>query len=145
MKIPYKYVAMIILIFIFVMTGLFLPEWIATSMDERQQNVIGSIKKESTELPIIIPNTSISMIEKISLLKDYPKNVNQVPLETGTNFGLSAAREKFFEEIMQLSERGILPEIGSQDKGTLTMDVGLYVQKDEPFISGILFGNEMGF
>ena len=127
---------MFTLIFIFVVAGFFLPEWMAVYMD---QNTIGSIKKESAELPTIIPGNSISMIEKISLLKDYPQNVNQVALERGANFDLRSARDKFFEEITELSKHEILPRIELEGKGHLKINASLYIQKDESFISGIFW------
>lgn len=119
--------------------GLFLPEWVATSKDYSDQNIIGIIEKESTKLPTIIPIDSMSMIERISLLKDYPQNVNQVTVETGTNFDLSSAKEKFLEEITELSKHEILPRINLEDKEQLKLVANLYIQKDEPFISGVFW------
>ncbi len=136
MKATIKYIITITLVFIFAATGLFLPEWMTFSTD---QNIIGKVKSESFELPKTISSNNTSMIKKISLLRDYPQNVNRVAFDIGTNFNLTSANDQFFEEITELAKLGLLPEIDSEDKSAIKMDVSLYVQKDEPSVSGIFW------
>lgn len=136
MRTAIKYILTIALIFIFATAGLFLPEWLTAYTD---QNIIGKVGFESAELPKIISGDDTLMIRKISLLQDYPQNVDRVALEMGINFNLTSASDRFFEEVTELTKLGLLPEINPGDKATLKIDISLYVQKNEPSISGIFW------
>lgn len=136
MRTSIKYILTIAFISIFIATGFFLPEWMTAYTD---QNIIGKVKLDAVESPKIISGNQTSMIEKISLLRDYPQNVNRITLEMGTNYDLTSASAKFLEEISVLTELGLLPEIEPSDKTTVKIDVSLYAQKDEPSISGVLW------
>lgn len=131
-----KYILTIALTFIFIAVGFFLPEWMIAYKD---QSIIGKVRFETIEPQKIVLNSEASMIEKIGLLRDYPQNVNRITLEMGTNFDLDSASAKFFEEISVLTKLGLLPEIEQSDKTTVKIDVSLYVQKDEPSISGVFW------
>ena len=136
MRTTIKYILTITLMLIFVTTGLFLPEWITAYTD---QNIIGKVGFESVEMSKIILGNDTLMIRKMSLLRDYPQNVDRVSLETGMNFDLTSASDKFFEEVSELTKLGLLPEINSENKTTLKIDVSLYVRKDEQTISGVFW------
>ncbi len=140
MKIDKTYILTIALTFVFITVGFFLPEWMASYTD---QNIIGKVRIESVELPKIILGNETSMIEKISLLRDYPQNVNRIALKMGTNFDLTSVNAKFFEEISTLTELSLLPEIESGDKTAIQIDINLYTQKDEPFNSGVFWNIAM--
>lgn len=131
-----KYILTIALTFIFIAVGFFLPEWMIAYKD---QNIIGKVRFETIEPQKIVLNSQTSMIEKIGLLRDYPQNVNRITLEMGTNFDLTSASAKFFEEISVLTKLGLLPEIEQSDKTTVKIDVSLYAQKDDPSISGVFW------
>lgn len=136
MRTKAKYILTIALFFILTMAGFFLPEWMTSYTD---QNIIGKVGFESVEVPQMIPGNDTLMIRKISLLKDYPQNADRVALEMGTNFNLTSASDKFFEEVTELEKRGLLPKMDLADESTIKMDVSLYVQKDEPSVSGIFW------
>jgi hypothetical protein len=136
MRTKVKYILAIALFFILTAAGLFLPEWMTAYTD---QNIIGKVGFESVEMSQIIPSNDTLVIRKISLLRDYPQNVDRVALEMGTNFNLNSASDRFFEEVTELAKLGLLPEMDLADKSTIKMDVSLYVQKDEPSVSGIIW------
>lgn len=136
MKTAKTYILTITLTSIFIVVGFFLPEWMIAYKD---QNIIDKVRFETIESQKIVLNSEASMIEKIGLLRDYPQNVNRITLEMGTNFNLDSASAKFFEEISVLTKLGLLPEIEQSDKTTVKIDVSLYVQKDEPSISGVFW------
>ncbi len=136
MRASIKYILTINLIFIFIATGFLLPEWMSAYTD---QNIIDKVRYESMEPLKIIAGNDTSMIEKISLLRDYPQKVNQVALEIGTNFNLTSASVKFFEEISVLTKLGLLSETEPGDKTAVKIDVSLYIQKDEPSVSGVFW------
>lgn len=131
-----KYILTITLTSIFIVVGFFLPEWMIAYKD---QSIIGKVRFETIEPQKIVLNSEASMIEKIGLLRDYPQNVNRITLEMGTNFDLTSASAKFFEEISVLTKLGLLPEIEQSDKTTVKIDVSLYAQKDDPYISGVFW------
>lgn len=136
MRIKLKYILIIALFFTLTTAGLFLPERMATYTD---QNILGKVEFESIRIPPILPSNDTLMIKKIRLLRDYPQNVDRVALEMGTSLDLTSASDRFFEEVAELVELGLLPGIDLTDKSTIKMDVSLYVQKDEPSISGIFW------
>ncbi|MBU5426922.1 hypothetical protein KQI41_10915 [Tissierella pigra] len=136
MRINKTYILTISLVFTFIAAGFFLPEWMTAHTD---QSIIGKVKFESIEPQKIISDKEITIVEKISLLRDYPQNVNRIALEMGTKFDLTSASSKFLEEISVLTKLGLLPEIELSDKTTVKIDVSLYVQKDEPTISGVFW------
>ncbi|ASA20696.1 hypothetical protein [Paenibacillus donghaensis] len=136
MRTSIKYILTIPSISIFILASFFLPEVVTNYTD---QNILGKVRVESVELPKIISGNNTSIIEKINLLRDYPQNVNQVALKMGTNFDLTSASDKFFEEISVLTKLGLLPKIEPGDKTTIKIDVSLYAQKDDPSISGVLW------
>lgn len=136
MKAAKTYILIITLTFLFIAAGFFLPEWIISYTD---QNIIGKVEIESVDLPKIISGNDISIIERISLLRDYPQDVNRVVLDMGTNFDLNSASDQIFEEITDLVKLGLLPEIDLEDKSTIKMDVSLYVKKDDPSVSNIFW------
>lgn len=136
MRTARTYILTIVLILIFATTGFFLPEWM---IDYTDQNIIGKVKSESVELPKITSANSTSMIKKINLLQNYPQNVNRVALDMGTNYDLASASDRFFKEITELAKLDLLPETDLEDKSTIKIDVSLYVQKDEPSVSGIFW------
>ncbi len=131
-----KYILTITLTSIFIVVGFFLPEWMIAYKD---QSIIGKVRFETIEPQKIVLNSETTMIEKIGLLRDYPQNVNRITLEMGTNFDLTSASAKFFEEISVLTKLGLLPEIEQSDKTTVKIDVSLYAQKDDPYISGVFW------
>lgn len=136
MRTAKTYILTITLTSIFIVVGFFLPEWMIAYKD---QNIIGKVQFETIEPQKIVLDSEASMIEKIGLLRDYPQNVNRITLEMGTNFDLTSASAKFFEEISVLTKLGLLPEIELSDKITVKVDVSLYAQKDEPSISGVFW------
>lgn len=136
MKTAKTYILTITLTSIFIVVGFFLPEWMIAYKD---QNIIDKVRFETIESQKIVLDSETTMIERIVLLRDYPQNVNRITLEMGTNFDLTSASAKFFEEISMLTKLGLLPEIEQSDKTTVKIDVSLYVQKDEPSISGVFW------
>lgn len=136
MRTAITYILTIALTFTFIVAGFFLPEWMIAYTDS---SIIGKVGFESVEPQKIISDTEISLIGKISLLRDYPQNVNRIALEMGTNFDLTSANTKFLEEISVLTKLGLLPEIESEDNTAVKIDVGLYVQRDDPSISGVFW------
>jgi hypothetical protein len=136
MRISKTYILTITLTFIFITVGFFLPEWMTAFTDK---NIIGKVESESFELPKALSGNSISMIKRISLLQDYPQNVDRVALDMGTNFDLTSASDRFFEEITELAKLDLLPETDPEGKGTIKMDVSLYVKKNDPSVSGIFW------
>lgn len=136
MKTAKTYILTITLTSIFIVVGFFLPEWMIAYKD---QNIIDKVRFETIESQKIVLDSETTMIERIVLLRDYPQNVNRITLEMGTNFNLDSASAKFFEEISVLTKLGLLPEIEQSDKTTVKIDVSLYVQKDEPSISGVFW------
>lgn len=136
MRINKTYILPITLTLIFIVAGFFLPEWMMTYTDK---SIIGKVRFETAPPQKIVSDNEASMIEKIGLLRDYPQNVNRIALERGTNFDLTSANDKFFEEISVLTELEMLPEIEPSDKITAKIDVSLYALKDEPSISGVFW------
>lgn len=135
MKKNIKYIIAIIFILIFTFAGLFLPEWITAYSD---QNIIGKVNFEPFKFPQIISNNT-EIINKIRLLKDYPQDVNKVELSMGVNFDLNSISNKCFEELSILSNLGILTELNLENEKFVKIDVSLYVQKDDPLISGVFW------
>lgn len=136
MKTAKTYILTITLTSIFIVVGFFLPEWMIAYKD---QNIIDKVRFETIESQKIVLDSETTMIERIVLLRDYPQNVNRITLEMGTNFDLTSASAKFFEEISMLTKLGLLPEIELSDKTTVKVDVSLYAQKDEPSTSGVFW------
>lgn len=136
MRTAIKYTLSIILVFIFAVSGLFFPEWMAAYTD---QNIIGKVGLKTVDFTDMMSDKETRMISKMRLLRDYPQNVDRITLETGKNFDFTSAGDRFFEEVTELTKIGLLPEINSGDKTTLKMDVSLYVQKDEPSTSGMFW------
>lgn len=136
MKTAKTYILTITLTSIFIVVGFFLPEWMIAYKD---QNIIDKVRFETIESQKIVLDSETTMIERIVLLRDYPQNVNRIALEMGTNFDLTSASAKFFEEISMLTKLGLLPEIELSDKTTVKVDVSLYAQKDEPSTSGVFW------
>lgn len=136
MKTAKTYILTIILTSIFIVVGFFLPEWMIAYKD---QNIIDKVRFETIESQKIVLDSETTMIERIVLLRDYPQNVNRITLEMGTNFDLTSASAKFFEEISMLTKLGLLPEIEKSDKTTIKIDVSLYAQKDDPSINGVFW------
>lgn len=136
MRINKNCIFAITLTFIFILVGFFLPEWIVTHTDQSMMEKVGF---ETIEPQKIISDNETSMVEKIGLLRDYPQNVNRITLEMSTNFDWTSANAKFLEEILVLTKLGFLPEIETDDKTAVKIDVSLYAQKDDPSTSGVFW------
>lgn len=136
MKISKTYILTITLTFIFIAVGFFLPEWIISYTD---QSIIGKVEIESVDLPKVISGNDISMIEKISLLQDYPQNVDRVALNMGTNFNLTSASDQFLMKLQSLQNSTCSPKQIQMAKEPLKW-MSAYMLKKMTRLSVVYFG-----